>query len=143
LGSRFEVHGYPTLKWFPKGSTTPEEYSGGRDLDALISFVTEKSGMFISLYLSFYHRPLRSLLPLHATCPSSFPYTCVLICTHSFAGARSKAKKSTSNVVVLDSANFDKIVLDSSKDVLVEFYAPVSTKRDESREKGGGWPAAV
>lgn len=25
LGSRFDVHGYPTLKWFPKGSTTPEE----------------------------------------------------------------------------------------------------------------------
>jgi protein disulfide-isomerase A6 len=26
LGNRFSVHGYPTLKWFPKGETTPEEY---------------------------------------------------------------------------------------------------------------------
>jgi protein disulfide-isomerase-like protein len=82
LGSRFDVHGFPTLKWFPKGSTTPEEYNGGRDLESLSAFVSEKSG------------------------------------------AKSKVKKPVSNVVVLDSANFDTIVKDSSKDVLVEFYAP-------------------
>lgn len=29
-----------------------------------------------------------------------------------------------SNVVVLTADNFDEIVLDKSKDVLVEFYAP-------------------
>jgi len=83
LGSRFDVHGYPTLKWFPKGSTTPEDYNGGRGLDELTAFVTQKSG------------------------------------------AKSKTKKSAaSNVVVLDSSNFDKVVKDTSKDVLVEFYAP-------------------
>jgi len=82
LGSRFDVHGYPTLKWFPKGSTTPEEYNGGRDVESLTAFVTEKSG------------------------------------------AKSKTKKTVSNVVVLDNSNFDKYVKDSSKDVLVEFYAP-------------------
>jgi len=26
LGSRFGVSGFPTLKYFPKGSTEPEEY---------------------------------------------------------------------------------------------------------------------
>lgn len=82
LGSRFDVHGYPTLKWFPKGSTTPEEYEGGRDLESLTSFVQQKSG------------------------------------------AKGSTKKVATNVVVLDGNNFDKIVLDSSKDVLVEFYAP-------------------
>jgi protein disulfide-isomerase A6 len=82
LGSRFDVHGYPTLKWFPKGETTPEEYEGGRDIESLTAFVTSKSG------------------------------------------AKSKSKKAASNVVILDNANFDKYVLDSSKDVLVEFYAP-------------------
>lgn len=29
-----------------------------------------------------------------------------------------------SNVVVLTGDNFDKVVLDETKDVLVEFYAP-------------------
>jgi len=82
LGSRFEVHGYPTLKWFPKGSTTPEDYQGGRSLEELSAFVTQKSG------------------------------------------ARSKVKKAASSVVVLDNSNFEKIVLDTNKDVLVEFYAP-------------------
>ncbi|KAI9003553.1 disulfide isomerase-like 2-1-like protein [Gaertneriomyces semiglobifer] len=45
LGSRFGIRGYPTLKWFPKGSTIPEDYKSGRDLDALVKFVSEKSGV--------------------------------------------------------------------------------------------------
>jgi len=83
LGNRFGVHGYPTLKWFPKGETTPEDYEGGRGLEDLTAFVTQRSGAKVK-----------------------------------------GAKKSLSSVVVLDSSNFDKIVKDSNKDVLVEFYAP-------------------
>jgi len=82
LGNRFDVHGYPTLKWFPKGSTSPEDYEGERDLDAFVAFVSSKSG------------------------------------------EKSKIKKPVSAVVDLTSANFDKIVLDSNKHVLVEFFAP-------------------
>jgi thioredoxin-like negative regulator of GroEL len=40
------------------------------------------------------------------------------------AGTRGKVTAAPSEVVVLTPANFDKIVLDTSKDVLVEFYAP-------------------
>jgi len=82
LGSRFGVKGFPTLKFFPKGSTTPEDYSGGRDPDDIINFINGK------------------------------------------AGTRVKISTPPSNVVVLTPENFDKIVLDESKDVLVEFYAP-------------------
>ncbi len=39
------------------------------------------------------------------------------------AGVRGLVKKAASNVVVLTTANFDKVV-DGSKNVLVEFYAP-------------------
>jgi protein disulfide-isomerase A6 len=39
-------------------------------------------------------------------------------------GIRAKIKVVPSAVTVLTTANFDKIVLDSDKDVLVEFYAP-------------------
>lgn len=83
LGGRFDVHGFPTLKWFPKGSKTPDAYEGGRSIEEITSFIENKSG------------------------------------------AKSKGpKKAPSNVIVLDPQNFDEIVLDSSKDVLVEFYAP-------------------
>lgn len=40
------------------------------------------------------------------------------------AGTRAKAATPPSEVVVLTPANFDSVVLDDTKDVLVEFYAP-------------------
>ena len=40
------------------------------------------------------------------------------------AGTKGKVFAAPSEVVVLTPANFDKIVKDPSKDVLVEFYAP-------------------
>ena len=40
------------------------------------------------------------------------------------AGSRGRVKKEPSHVVELDPSNFDKIVMDTDKDVLVEFYAP-------------------
>jgi len=44
LGSRFGVSGFPTLKFFPKGSTEPEEYDGGRDHQGIIDFINGKTG---------------------------------------------------------------------------------------------------
>ncbi|WWC70388.1 protein disulfide-isomerase domain [Kwoniella pini CBS 10737] len=45
LGSKYGVTGFPTIKWFPKGSLEPIDYSSGRDLEALAGFVAEKSGV--------------------------------------------------------------------------------------------------
>ncbi|KXS12625.1 disulfide isomerase [Gonapodya prolifera JEL478] len=45
LGQKFGVSGFPTIKWFPKGSTTPEDYSGGRDLDDFVQFINNKAGL--------------------------------------------------------------------------------------------------
>src|SRR5277367_1387837 len=44
LGKRFGVQGFPTLKWFDGKSDKPEDYSGGRDLESLTAFITEKTG---------------------------------------------------------------------------------------------------
>ncbi|KAJ1675162.1 hypothetical protein EV182_001804 [Spiromyces aspiralis] len=45
LGKRFDIKGFPTLKWFPKGETKdPEDYTGGRSIEALTGFVKEKTG---------------------------------------------------------------------------------------------------
>jgi protein disulfide-isomerase A6 len=40
------------------------------------------------------------------------------------SGARLRIQKAPSHVVDLDSSNFDRVVKDADKDVLVEFYAP-------------------
>lgn len=45
LCSRFEVRGYPTLKWFPKGETKPQEYSGGRSVADFLSFIKTRAGI--------------------------------------------------------------------------------------------------
>ncbi|KAF9434370.1 hypothetical protein BGZ76_008129 [Entomortierella beljakovae] len=46
LGSRYGIKGFPTIKWFPKGvNGDPEDYSGGRDLESLASFITKKTGV--------------------------------------------------------------------------------------------------
>ena len=37
LAAKFDVKGYPTIKFFPKGSTEPEDYSGGRSADTIVS----------------------------------------------------------------------------------------------------------
>ncbi|KAF9881279.1 hypothetical protein CkaCkLH20_01429 [Colletotrichum karsti] len=45
LGKRFGVQGFPTLKWFDGKSDQPTDYSGGRDLEALSNFITEKTSI--------------------------------------------------------------------------------------------------
>ncbi|THH17252.1 hypothetical protein EUX98_g9166 [Antrodiella citrinella] len=45
LGQEFGVTGFPTLKWFSADGSEPESYDGGRDLDALAGFITQKAGV--------------------------------------------------------------------------------------------------
>ena len=46
LGSKYGVSGYPTLKWFPKGSSEAEDYSGGRSLENFVTFINKQAGTF-------------------------------------------------------------------------------------------------
>ena len=59
--------------------------------------------------------------------------TRVVLCTHTgmvythslfHSGSRGRIKKAPSFVVDLDRTNFDAVVNDPTKNVLVEFYAP-------------------
>ncbi|KAH7139092.1 thioredoxin-like protein [Dendryphion nanum] len=45
LGKQFGVQGFPTLKWFDGKSDKPTDYEGGRDLESLQKFITEKTGI--------------------------------------------------------------------------------------------------
>jgi len=44
LGSRFGVTGYPTIKFFPKGTSSGEDYNGGRTPKDFVDFINQKSG---------------------------------------------------------------------------------------------------
>jgi hypothetical protein len=46
IGSKYEIQGYPTLKFFPADSAEPEAaYEGGRDLESMVTFINEKTGL--------------------------------------------------------------------------------------------------
>lgn len=45
LGSKFGVQGFPTLKWFPKGSTDAEEFGGGRTAESIVEWINDKTGI--------------------------------------------------------------------------------------------------
>ncbi|RLN98790.1 hypothetical protein BBJ28_00023433, partial [Nothophytophthora sp. Chile5] len=49
LGSKFGVTGFPTLKFFPEGSTEPEDYKGGRSEDDFVAFLNEKAGTHVRI----------------------------------------------------------------------------------------------
>jgi protein disulfide-isomerase A6 len=44
LGRKYDIKGFPTIKYFPAGSAEAEEYEGGRDLDSFVSFINSKMG---------------------------------------------------------------------------------------------------
>jgi protein disulfide-isomerase A6 len=47
LAHEFGVTGYPTLKFFPKGKTEPEDYSAGREEEDFIQFLNDKVGAHV------------------------------------------------------------------------------------------------
>lgn len=48
LGEKFEVKGFPTIKWFTKGSTVVEDYDGGRTASDVVEWVNKKIGKSVT-----------------------------------------------------------------------------------------------
>ncbi|KAF7336633.1 Disulfide isomerase [Mycena venus] len=44
IAERYGVTGFPTMKFFPKGSSEAQDYEGGRDEAAFVTFLNEKCG---------------------------------------------------------------------------------------------------
>ncbi|GFY89034.1 thioredoxin family protein [Actinidia rufa] len=100
--SKYGVSGYPTIQW----------YEGAQTLEILAEFVNNEGG-------SEDDREYSSQV-------ASFYYDCSFreVLVKPVDGTNVKIASSPSNVLVLTPDNFDEIVLDEKKDVLVEFYAP-------------------
>jgi protein disulfide-isomerase A6 len=49
LGGRFEVKGFPTLKFFPKGETKPVDYEGGREADDFAGYFRTKANVILPI----------------------------------------------------------------------------------------------
>eukprot|EP00824_Muranothrix_gubernata_P002624 TRINITY_DN1318_c0_g1_i1.p2 TRINITY_DN1318_c0_g1~~TRINITY_DN1318_c0_g1_i1.p2 ORF type:complete len:489 (-),score=133.05 TRINITY_DN1318_c0_g1_i1:1033-2478(-) len=45
FSERFNIRGFPTLRWFPKEKHMDREYDGGREAEDLISFINEETGL--------------------------------------------------------------------------------------------------
>jgi len=44
IGEKYGIQGFPTLKFFPKGSTDPEDYEGGRSVEEVVTYINKKAG---------------------------------------------------------------------------------------------------
>ena len=44
LGSKYEVKGYPTIKFFPKGTDDVVDYQSGRSAKAFVDFLNDNAG---------------------------------------------------------------------------------------------------
>ena len=44
VSSRYEVKGYPTIKFFPRGSDKVVDYQSARSADAFVDFLNENAG---------------------------------------------------------------------------------------------------
>lgn len=45
LGQRYDVSGFPTLKFYPKDNKAGEPYNGGRSLPDFVEFLNERCGV--------------------------------------------------------------------------------------------------
>lgn len=41
---RFDVSGYPTIKFFPAGSADPESYEENREVEDFVTYINLKAG---------------------------------------------------------------------------------------------------
>lgn len=46
---RYDVTGYPTVKYFPPGSTVPVDYQGGREVEPMLDYINVNAGTYRTL----------------------------------------------------------------------------------------------
>ena len=102
------IAGYPTIKFFPKGSTEPEDYQGARSEEAFVDFLNSKTGT---------NRLVGGGLNTEAgTIPSLDELISKYITTKSFDDLKSEIKQAAENL----------------KDKYAQYYVKVADKISQS-----------
>lgn len=102
------VKSFPTIKFFPKGSTKAVDYAGGRDEKSLLEFVNEKAGL---------HRTVGGGLDAMAGTVSALDDIAVSLTGSNLADVTAQLKKAAKGV----------------KDSYAEYYVKVAEKLAENK----------
>jgi protein disulfide-isomerase-like protein len=100
IKTAFGVRGFPTIVLVKAGTKAPLKFTGTRSVDGFVDFIKQKTGVNV-----------QSGSTEATEEPASEP-------------SASTAAAAPGTVVSLNPSNFDSIVLDSTKDVFVKFFAP-------------------
>ena len=103
VGSKYNIQGYPTLKFFGDDKKSAKDYDAGRTAKDLVSFTIKQAESLANKRLGLK--------------PEAKP-------KQSEQKSQSSESSSDGDVVVLTESNFEKEVLSSDDLWLVEFYAP-------------------
>lgn len=100
-GKKFQVQGFPTLKWFPKGNKAGEEYNGGRDFESLKQWI------------------LNARKPSKGDAKADSE-----VKTGEEEATKEAGDDQDDGVIELSNSNFDSLVLEAQTDVFVRFCSP-------------------
>ena len=103
VGSKYNIQGYPTLKFFGENKKSPQEYDSGRTAKDLVSFALKQAEQIANKRLGVKTESKSS---------------------NSEQRKEPEAEVNEGDVVVLTESNFESLVLQSDELWLVEFYAP-------------------
>merc|ERR1712115_754646 len=115
VAEKFEVRGYPTLKFFRNGKAT--EYGGGRTADTIVSWLEKKTGPPALAVASVEEATA-------FVAGKDFLAAAANIDDIPFAITSSAEDWDAAGVKVLVGKNFHEVAMNTEKNVLVEFYAP-------------------
>jgi protein disulfide-isomerase A6 len=105
LAQKYAIQGFPTIKVFGADKQSPADYNGARTADGIVSEAMKVTNQLVK------DRKAGKKESSDKGQKSS-------------GDAKSSKGKKTSDVVELNEANFNALVLDSTDHWMVEFYAP-------------------
>lgn len=109
IAKEFGVSGYPTIKFFPKESTKPEDYSGSREESAFVTFMNEKAGT---------HRTVGGGLDAAAGTVKALDDVLVTLTSSNLDDVQKKVKKAAKD----------------AKDKYAEYYVKVFEKMQKNKD---------